>query len=508
MAFDASRATARPTRVDVLIVGTGFAGLGMAIRLKERGRDDFVVLERDDGVAGTWRANHYPGCACDVQSHLYSFSFEPNPEWTRAFAPQPEIRRYLEHCAEKYALMPHIRFGHEVNGMEWDAGAQRWDVRTANGARFSARVVVSGMGGLSNPAIPDIPGTDDFAGPTFHSATWNHDIDLAGKRVAVIGTGASAIQFVPQIAPKVGQLDLYQRSPAWIMPKPDRSITALERALYRRFPALQRIARTALYARLESRAIAFVLEPRLLRMVRSIAKTYLRLQVRDPELRAKLTPDYEIGCKRVLISDDYYPALTRDNVDVVTDGITRITENGVVAADGTERPADVIIYGTGFRAQDPIPPRTIIGRDGRDITEGWDESGPQAYYGTAMAGFPNLFFIVGPNTGLGHNSMVFMIETQIGYIIDCLERMERNGLAEIEPRADAQARFNAWIDETHARGTAWSTGCTSWYIHQPSGRNTTLWPGFTFAYRHAMRRMRTGDYRMVPASVEAKETAS
>ncbi|WP_043769482.1 flavin-containing monooxygenase [Algiphilus aromaticivorans] len=507
MAFDAATSgpTATVESVDVLVIGTGFAGLGMAIKLKEAGMRDFVVLERDTGVAGTWRANHYPGCACDVQSHLYSFSFAPNPEWTRAFAPQPEIRRYLEGCAERYELLPWVRFGHEVTKMRWEEGAARWLVSTRNGARFSARAVVSGMGGLSNPAIPEIDGAADFAGETFHSATWRHDVDLRGKRVAVIGTGASAIQFVPQIVPEVEHLDLYQRSAAWIMPKPDRAITGIERAIFRRFPLLQKAQRAALYARLESRALAFIAEPRLLKLVRALAKLHLRRQVPNPELRAKLTPDYEIGCKRVLISDDYYPALTLPNVDVVTDGVTRITRDGVVTADGCERPADVIIYGTGFKAQDPVPPDTIIGRDGRDITEGWAERGPQAYYGTTMAGFPNLFFIVGPNTGLGHNSMVYMIETQIGYIMDCLRTMRRDELAAIEPRAEAQQRFNEWVDASHARGTAWSTGCTSWYIHPQSGRNTTLWPGFTFAYRAAMRRMKRHDYHLLP--VEAREQA-
>lgn len=311
------------------------------------------------------------------------------------------------------------------------------------------------MGGLSNPAIPDIPGAADFAGKTFHSATWRHAVDLSGKRVAAIGTGASAIRFVPQILPEVGHLDLYQRSAAWIMPKPDRAITGVERALFRRFPLLQKAQRAALYARLQSRALAFIAEPCLLKLVRGLAKLHLRRQVPDPELRARLTPDDEIGCKRVLISDDDYPALTRSNVDVVTDGVARITRNGVVTADGQERPADVIIYGTGFKAQDPVPPETIIGRGGRDITEGWAERGP--------------------NTGLGHHSMVYMIETQIGSIMDCLRTMQRQGLAAVEPRAEAQRRFDEWVDDSPARGTARSTGCTGWYIHPQSGRNTTLW---------------------------------
>lgn len=502
MAFDTGKRNARSNSTDILIVGSGFAGLGMAIKLLESGRDDFLILERGDAVAGTWRDNHYPGCACDVQSHLYSFSFEPNPEWTRMFAPQPEIRRYLQHCAEKYGVVPYIRFGETLSSARWDADAQRWEVETASGARYRARVLISGMGGLSNPAIPDIPGSEDFAGERFHSATWRHDVDLRGKRVAVVGTGASAIQFVPQIVPQVEQLDLYQRSAAWILPKPDRAIGAAERALYRRIPAVQQMHRALLYARLESRAVGFVLAPRLLKTAELLAGAHRFRQVRDADLRAKLTPDYAIGCKRILMSDDYYPALTQSHVDVVTDGIERIVADGVITRDGTHRPADVLIYGTGFQAQDPIPRGTIFGRDGRDITDGWETHGPQAYNGTVMAGFPNLFFIVGPNTGLGHNSMVYMIESQVAYILNILDTMQRKGLAEAEPRQAAQDRFVAWIDRQHTRDTPWSSGCSSWYLH-PSGRNTALWPSFTFLYRNRVRRMQIEDFVTAPTAQTA-----
>lgn len=496
MAFDAGPAVGGETVHDVLIIGSGFAGLCMGIKLREAGHEDFVILERSDAVGGTWRDNHYPGCACDVQSHLYSFSFEPNPEWTRMFAPQPEIRRYLEHCTDKYQLRSKLRFGENVVEARWDEAALRWQVRTGSGRRYVARVVVSGMGGLSNPAYPAIEGLEDFQGPTLHSAVWDHDVPLAGKRVAVVGTGASAIQFVPQIAPKVAHLDLFQRSPPWLMPKPDRAISRLERRLFRRWPVLQKLQRIALYWQLESRILGFALNPRLMKVASLMALRHLRRQIKDPVLREKLRPDYAFGCKRVLISNDYYPALARDNVEVVTDGIARITATGVETRDGRHHAADVLIFGTGFKVQDPLPRGAIYGRGGVDIVDTWPQ-GPEAYRGVSVAGFPNLFMLIGPNTGLGHNSMVLMIEAQVRYVIDAMQAMREQGAAALDVRREVQDAYNERL-QARTTDTVWTSGCNSWYLNE-AGRNTALWPGSTASYRLMMRRPRFADYETLRA---------
>ena len=452
-------------------------------------------------MGGTWRDNNYPGCACDVQSHLYSFSFEPNPNWTRMFARQPEIKAYLQHCARKYALLPHIRFDSEVVRAEYDEAAAMWTVTTRKGEVHRANVLVSGMGGLSTPAYPTLKGLENFKGKTFHSADWDHGYDLAGKRVAVIGTGASAIQFVPKVAEKVARLDLYQRTPVWIIPKPDRAISAAERALFRRFPKLQLALRNSIYWMLETRVLGFVINPRLMKLVEREARGHIRRQIADPALRAKVTPDYTIGCKRILISDDFYPAISRANVDVITEGIREVRANSIVAADGSEREVDAIIFGTGFKAQDPMPRGAVFGRGGKDIVEVWKD-GAEAYKGTTQAGFPNFYMLMGPNTGLGHNSMVYMIESQIQYVMDALKTMRRERLRSLEVRADVQARYNVGLQEKLGKAV-WQSGCRSWYINE-AGKNTTLWPGFTFKYREQVRRIDLVDYRQEPAVATAK----
>ncbi|MDD3762854.1 MAG: NAD(P)/FAD-dependent oxidoreductase [Nevskiales bacterium] len=500
MAFDTRTNGRSPARADdsILIVGTGFAGLGMGIALKKAGIESFTILERADAVGGTWRDNHYPGCACDVQSHLYSFSFEPNPDWTRMFARQPEIRDYLEHCTDKYGLRPHIRFGADIVEARYDESRQLWHVATRDGRRFSARILVSGMGGLSAPMTPALPGIETFAGKSFHSAEWDHGYDLRGKRVAVVGTGASAIQFVPQIQQQVAQLDLYQRTPPWIMSKPDRAIGTRERSLYRRVPALQTAYRNALYWALESRVLGFVISPRIMSLLEHQARAHLRRQVPDPALRARLTPDFTFGCKRVLISDDYYPALTQANVDVITDGIAEVREHGIVTRDGRERPVDCIIFGTGFKAQDPIPRGTIFGRDGVDLTDHWRD-GPEAYKGTTVSGFPNLFMIVGPNTGLGHSSMVYMIESQIAYVLDAIRTMRARGWGAVDVDPQRLARYNRGLQAALGKAIWTAGGCKSWYLND-NGRNTTLWPGFTFAFRRQTRRFDATHYRTEAAA--------
>ncbi len=497
MAFD--QTSQKP--LAVIVIGTGFSGLGMAVGLKKAGIEDFVVLERAESVGGTWRDNHYPGCACDVQSHLYSFSFAPNPEWTRMYARQPEIEAYLKKTANQYDLLRHVRFGANVVQARYDDAKALWQVSTADGRVFVGSVVVSGMGGLSNPAYPKLPGLENFKGKAFHSATWDHSYDLAGKRVAVIGTGASAIQFVPQIAGQVAQLDLYQRTPPWIVPKPDRPISESERRWFKRLPILQRLFRAGIYCAMETRVLGFVLNPKLMLLVQKLARSHIHRQVKDPGLRKKVTPDYTIGCKRVLISNDYYPALTRANVDVVTDAIKEVRAHSIVTADGVERPIDAIIYGTGFSIQTMIPRGTIFGRNGQDLLDLWTE-GPQAYLGAAVAGFPNLFMLMGPNTGLGHTSQVYMIESQIRYVLDCLQTMRRRKLRAVEVRREVYDRFNAGL-QSQLTGTVWASGCKSWYVND-SGRNTTLWPGFTFLFRSKTRHFKPAEYVLEPMTRTVK----
>ena len=466
----------------IAIIGTGFSGLGMAMRLQQQGEQDFLLFEKDAGVGGTWRVNSYPGCACDVQSHLYSFSFEPNPNWARMFAPQAEIKGYLEGCWSKYRLQDKTLLNSAVTQLRWDQTRELWQIETVNGEHFTAQFVVSGMGALSTAAIPKVPGIETFTGEVFHSQQWHHDYDLNGKRVAVIGTGASAIQFVPQIQQQVAQLDLYQRTAPWIMPKPDRQISAREQQRFQRFPWLQKLWRGFIYGVLESRVIGFAWAPKIMQVAELMSKAHLKKSIQDPALRATLTPHYRMGCKRVLISNDYYPALAQTNVSVISDGIREVRANSIVTSDGQEREVDAIIFGTGFTASDPLPRNVLFGRDGIDLLDSWPE-GPQAYKGTMTAGFPNLFFLMGPNTGLGHNSMIYMIESQIHYILGALSLLKERNIDSLEPKREVQQAFNRKLQSGLAN-TVWNAGgCTSWYLHPVSGRNNLLWPDFTWRYR-------------------------
>jgi cation diffusion facilitator CzcD-associated flavoprotein CzcO len=477
--------------VRVAIIGSGFAGMGMAIRLKQEGVEDFAVLERFDGVGGTWRANHYPGCCCDVPSHVYSYSFELNRKWTRGFAPQWEILRYLERCADEYGVRPHVRLGHEVTEAAWDDAARRWAVETSHGP-LTADVLVNAGGALSEPRDPDIPGVETFQGAKFHSARWDHDHDLSGERVAVIGTGASAIQFVPAIQPAVGRLHLFQRTPPWVIPRFDHEITRPEHLLLR-IPYSEALVRAVLYWTLETRVIGFR-NPRIMKLADRVARWHLRRQVADAGLREKLLPGYIMGCKRILISYDYYPSLTHDNVEVVTDGIAEVRERSIVTEDGTEREIDALIFGTGFEVTKPPITKRIRGRDGRTLAEHWETS-MRAYRGTTVAGFPNLVFMTGPNTGLGHNSMIFMIESQLEYVLDCLRVMRERGARTFEVLEDAVDRYNDYLDG-RMEGTVWTAGqCQSWYLDD-TGRNTTLWPSYSWTYRRQMRRFDAQAYEL------------
>ncbi len=458
------------TAVRIAVIGAGFGGLGAALRLKQRGYHDFVVLEKAGDLGGTWRDNSYPGCACDIPSHVYSYSFLPNPEWSQSFSGQPEIWAYLRDCARRGGLEPHLRFGHEVTGASWDDAAQLWRIATTGGD-FTAQVLVSAGGPLSEPSIPAIPGLDSFAGKVFHSARWDHGHDLTGRRVAVVGTGASAIQFVPEIQPVVGHLTIFQRSAPWIMPRRQRPLREAERRLFRAVPLAQRAARTAIYWAREGIAVGFR---------------------HPPVLRAKLTPDYRWGCKRVVISSEYLPAVTRPNVDVVTERIVEVRPHAVVTADGAEHEVDTIIFGTGFHVTDPPVARFIRGGDGVPLEQAWAGS-MSAYLGTTVAGFPNLFLLLGPNSGLGHNSIVFMIEAELEHLLKALAYLDYTGCAALEPSAAAQERYTAMVDRK-MRGTVWTAGgCTSWYLDS-TGRNSALWPSYSFTYRMRARRFRPADY--------------
>ena len=498
--------------VDTLIVGAGFSGLGAAIRLTEEGLDDLVVLERGSDVGGTWRDNSYPGAACDVPSHLYSYSFALNPDWSRAFSPQGEIYDYIRKVTHDSGVRGKIRFGVDVTAVRFDESRGRWTVETAEkGAggdrdgttegRYDARVVVLGVGALCEPRLPEIDGISGFAGPVFHTARWDHSVPLAGRRVAVIGTGASAIQVVPSIAPTVGHLDVYQRTAPWVLPRVDRGYPRFERALYRRVPGLQRAVRGLQYVSREFQVVGLTRSRAALAPIRAIGRAHLAMQVRDPRLRARLTPRFEIGCKRILLSNSWYPALTRENVDVVTSPINRVTEGGIVTADGVEHPADVLVVATGFHVTDSPFFERVHGPGGRTLARTWESEGMEAYKGTTVAGYPNLFVLVGPATGLGHSSMIYMIESQLNYLVDALRTMRDRGLQTVEVREAVQNAYNRELREATGE-TVWTTGCKSWYLDD-RGNAPAVWPDFTFAFRRETREFDLSAYRRTAADATA-----
>ena len=489
-----SSAPPLPAHVRVAVIGAGFAGLGAGIRLRQAGMTDFVILERAGAVGGTWRDNTYPGCTCDVPSHLYSYSFAPNPDWSHSFSRQPEIQAYLDAVTDRYGMRPYIRFGTELAGAHWDARAARWRLRTSRGD-LTADMVIAAAGPLSTPSTPDIPGLDTFPGEIFHSARWDHQADLAGKRVAVIGTGASAIQIVPAIQPAAGRLTLFQRTPAWVMPRRDRRITDAEKWLYRQVPATERLVRAGLHASREALVVAFVKQPALFGTARRIALRHLDRSVRDPDLRARLTPGYMMGCKRILLSNDYYPALTQPNTELVAAGLAKVDGSTLTAQDGTARDADVIVFATGFHVIDMPLARKITRADGVTLAEVWGED-MHALRGTTIAGFPNLCLLIGPNTGLGHNSLIHIIEAQLDYTLDYLATLDRLGAAALDTRPDAEQR---WCDDVQRRmaSTVWATGgCASWYLNA-AGRNPTLWPGSVGRFRRATRRVDLAEYDVI-----------
>ncbi|HVU75079.1 MAG TPA: NAD(P)/FAD-dependent oxidoreductase [Mycobacteriales bacterium] len=484
--------------VRVAVIGSGFGGIAVAVMLRRRGERSFVLLERGDDVGGTWRDNTYPGCACDVKSQIYSYSFALNPSWSRSFSPQPEIQAYLRRVADDFDVRGHVRLNTVVTGAQWDDDAQHWRIETSGGT-FTADVLVAAGGGLSEPKIPDLPGLDTFTGELFHSAQWRHDVDLTGKRVAVVGTGASSIQITPHVAQAAAHTTVFQRTPPWVMPRNDRAISPRTRALFRRFPIAQRVARLAVYLRFEMAVLAFTGHPRINRIGAAGARAHLHKQVRDPELRKVLTPRFALGCKRVLLSDDYYPALGRPDVTVVPHGVTAVTPTGVVAADGSEHTLDAIVFSTGFHVTDA--PLAAVLRDGagRSIADVYAGS-MQGYKGSTVAGFPNLFWISGPNSALGHNSIIFMIESQLPYLSGALDHLAATGAAAWDVDRRVQDAYNARLQRDLV-GTVWNDGgCQSWYL-DAHGRNVTIWPHSTLRYRRELRRFDPEAYTFLPRRV-------
>ncbi|WP_433661609.1 flavin-containing monooxygenase [Nocardia sp. CA-128927] len=483
-------------RPSVLIIGAGFGGIGMAIELRRNGFQDITILERAADLGGVWRENTYPGAACDVPSPLYSFSFEPKPDWPQRYSGRDAIHAYLRGVAERNGVLDAIEFGVEVTDAEFDDAAGRWTIRTADGAARTVDVLISAVGQLSRPALPNIPGIDTFAGAAFHSAEWDHGVELTGKRVACIGTGASAIQYIPEIQPKVAQLTLFQRTPAWVIPKFDTDYSPIQHRLFARVPGALLVERFGWWSIAEFISLGLVEFPAITGLVSTLAGRHLRKQVADPELRAKLTPDYPIGCKRGLFSNDYYPALTQPNVHVETTAITEVLPKGVRTADGTVHEVDVIIYGTGFKGTEFLWPMRIYGRAGRKLSDAWAD-GAHAYYGISVPDFPNLFLVYGPNTNLGVGSIIYMIESQTSYIRQAVELLGRRPGHCLEVRADQEQRHNTALQERLAR-TPWNF-CSSWY-RNAAGRITNNWPGSQLSYRRRLRKLDPADYTLSRAA--------
>lgn len=484
-----------PLRTRALIIGTGFSGLGMAVALARQGIEH-VILEKADEVGGTWRDNTYPGAACDVPTHLYSFSFEPKSDWKNLFSLQPEIFDYLKGVADKYDVRRRITFNAKVERAYWDEDDYSWHVFTESGQQYIAQFLISGVGALHIPSTPDIDGLDQFCGKAFHSSQWDHEFDLTGKKVAVVGTGASSIQLVPEIVDRVGELQLYQRTPAWVLPRTNITYPQLLQRAFRFIPGLRAGYRAGLYWGAESLAYAMNKRPVLLKAVDFLGKRYIRSQISAPEVRRRLTPDYRAGCKRLLGSGTYYKAIENAKSELITDGIVRVTPGGIVTSDGKEREVDAIIFATGFHVTDSYKYVDIKGRNGEDLSDRWGQEGVAAHRGITVADVPNAFFLLGPNTGLGHNSVVFMIESQIHYVAEAIKTVDAYGARAIAPLRAAQDAFN---DELQRKlvGSVWNTGgCKSWYLDE-HGYNRTLWSGFTWEYWRSTRSVDLNEYQLI-----------
>jgi cation diffusion facilitator CzcD-associated flavoprotein CzcO len=475
--------------VEVAILGGGICGIGAGITLKREGVHDFVILERAGELGGTWLHNTYPGCAVDIPSHLYSFSFALNPDWKRTFAEQPELRRYVAATAERFGIPAHARFNTEVLEARWEEDTQRWAIDTDDG-RFSARHFIVAAGPLHEPEIPNLPGLSRFGGHIFHSSKWRHDLDLSDQRVAVIGNGASAIQFVPAIQPRTRKLTVFQRTPSWVMPKLDWRTSRLERWAMRRLPYLMRIARWIEWAPIDL-LILTLRHPRLARLAHGLGRLQVRRAIRNPALRRKVTPRYVIGCKRVGMSNNYYPALAKPNVELVAAAVKEIREGSVVDADGAEHPIDTIIFGTGFKVLTDHPVATRIrGRQGQTLADYWQGS-PRAYLGTVITGFPNLFMLFGPNVGTA--SGFVMLEAQLEYLARALRSVKEAGLASIDVRPEVQAGFVREVDAALNGSVFLAGGCTSYYLDK-TGRVALAWPWTMRALRRRLRQFELGAF--------------
>jgi cation diffusion facilitator CzcD-associated flavoprotein CzcO len=479
-------------RPSVAVVGGGFGGVGAVVMLHRAGYEDVTVFERGERVGGVWHHNTYPGAACDVPSHLYEFSFEPNPRWSRRYAPQAEIQAYLEDVARRHGVLDRIRTGTEVTSASWDEERSRWVLETSAGTH-EADVLVTACGQLSVPSVPPIPGLDGFEGPKFHTAQWDHAVDLAGKRVAMVGTGCSAIQVTPAIQPIVEKVDVYQRSPGWTIPKMDFEYSERAKRLFERFPVLQRLDRAAVFAFMEAGAAGMTNRRWLLGPFRAAGRRQISKGIADPQLRAKVTPSDEIGCKRIMLTDEWYPTLTRPNVELVTDRIAEVTANAIRTEDGTERPTDVLVLATGFKTHGFVAPMAITGAEGRTLAQEWAQV-PRAYLGMSVPGFPNMFLLYGPNTNGGTGSVVYTIEAGIRHVISALGELERARARRIELRRETAEAFDRELRAALA-GTVWHTGCTSWYVDS-NGNDPNQWPWLWSAYRKRTERLQPGAYEL------------
>lgn len=490
--------------LEMVIIGAGFGGLGMAIRMLQAGRKDFVILEKSSEVGGTWRENSYPGAACDVQSHMYSFSFAPKTDWSKRYAERPEIYNYIQDTTDKFGLRHYIKFNAEVVGAAFDETSALWLLNLKDGSVLKAKFVVLASGPLHVPQIPTYKGMEKFKGKIFHSAQWDHSYDLTGKKVASIGTGGSAIQYIPEIAPIVKQLDVYQRTPAWVIPRDERKYGNLDKMLFEKIPFVRKLHRTRLYWSNESRVMP-IFHPKVMQAAQKGVELFIRYQVKDKALAKKLTPDYVLGCKRILISNKYYPTFTRKNVDLILDSIQEFDETGIKTRDGVHREADCVVLGTGFIVDPRIYMKDFpcTGLNGRELMNDWKD-GSEAYYGISVAGYPNLFQLVGPNTALGHNSIIFMIEAQANYILDAIKTVEKKKADYLDVKPDVQAEFNDNVQKK-LKGTVWQNGgCVSWY-QQADGKNFTIWPGYTWRYWLETRKIKPRAYKFV--KVKSKQVA-
>jgi cation diffusion facilitator CzcD-associated flavoprotein CzcO len=476
----------------VAVVGGGFGGVGAAVMLHRAGYDDVTVFERGERVGGVWNDNTYPGAACDVPSHLYEFSFEPNPRWSRRYAPQAEIQAYLENVAQRDGVLDRIRTRTEVKRARWEEQRNKWVLETSAGTH-EADILITACGQLSVAKVPPIPGIASFEGPTFHTSQWRHDVELAGKRVAVVGTGCSAIQAVPAIQPIVEHIDVYQRSPGWTIPKMDFAYNERTQQLLERFPVLQRLDRTVIFAFMELGVLAMTTHRWLLAPFRALALRQITKAIADEELRAKVTPSDEVGCKRLMLTDEWYPTLTKPNVELVTDRIAEVTPSGIRLEDGTERPADVLVLATGFQTHGFVAPMEIVGAGGRTLAEEWAEV-PRAYLGMSVPGFPNMFLLYGPNTNGGTGSVVYVIEAAVNHVIAALGELERTHERQIEIRRQTAEDFDRELRAALA-GSVWHTGCTNWYVDE-NGNDPNQWPWLWSTYRRRTARIEPGAYEL------------